>query len=198
MLAEVTPELARHCFAVSVNSARYWQKPDGEDIVASSDQVREGLRRVAEYLSGSAETAWWWAPVDRQAQWAVQWDDPNYPQSTADPLKVLKEARRQYLREEEQARRERSKKPAAQCSGNWGSRPSEEILYSTRELCDGSPAGLYLVEDDMGWEAAETQHLVVPPEPPSLSRPIPPVSSLAGARMKPTGSPHGSPIPASP
>ena len=128
----------------------------------------------------------------------MQWDDPNYPQSTADPLKVLKEARRQYRREEEQARRERSKKPAAQCRGNWGSRPSEEILYSTRELCDGSPAGLYLVEDGIGWEAAETQHLVVPPESPSLSRPIPPVSSLAGARMKPTSSPHGSPIPASP
>lgn len=47
-------------------------------------------------------------------------------------------------------------------SGTWWSTPPFAIARTTPELFDGSPAGLWFVEDSMGWEHALTFRLGAP------------------------------------
>ncbi|SJN11622.1 hypothetical protein FM113_12530 [Leucobacter sp. 7(1)] len=71
-LVEVTPELLRDCVAESVSGARYWQEPDGTDILAGMPELAASLRRVAAHLAASPHTAWWSAPVEERLQWQVE------------------------------------------------------------------------------------------------------------------------------
>lgn len=159
VLAEVTPELLLLCLSRSVDMARYWQDPDGEEVLAGTGPMREALRRVAEHLAASAETYWWRTPVEQQSQSAVQWDDAPPKVIATEPLAVVRVAREKDILDEQVAARERPADPAAPCSGYWWSRPALELLSSSRELFDGSPAGLWLVEDSLGWEGAESTRL---------------------------------------
>ena len=159
-LADVTPRLVLTCLANTVETATYWQEPDGTDVLAATKAMRDGLRRVAEHITASEHTAWWNTPIDTSTQWTVQWDNEpgTIPQ---DPLAVLKAARAHAVKEGRLAARERPTDPTASWSGEWWSTP-HGVPASTRELCDTTPAGLWLVEDSMGWETAETLRLSIP------------------------------------
>lgn len=159
-LADVTPRLLLTCLVNTVETAAYWQELDGTDVLAATKAMRDGLRRVAEHLAASEHTAWWNTPIDTSTQWTVQWDNEpgTVPQ---DPLAVLKAARAHAAKEERLAARERPTNPTASWSGEWWSTP-HGVPASTRELFDTTPAGLWLVEDSMGWETAETLRLSIP------------------------------------
>lgn len=160
-LLEPTPEMLRHALRAAVDSARYWQEPDGEDRLAATPQMRQALQRVAEHVAASALTAWWWTPVDRSAQHCVLWDDAP-PRSIPDDIHAtLRAASDRQRTEERLARVERDPDPTANWSGEWGSHPSLTVPSSTRALFDGSPAGLWCVEDSLGWEQAETVRLLL-------------------------------------
>ncbi|GAB2843587.1 hypothetical protein GCM10027092_05620 [Yaniella soli] len=73
VLAEVTPALLRDALFMAVGSARYWQEPDGRDVLAATDQLRAALSRVAHHVAISQHTGWWTEPVTKHAQWAVGW-----------------------------------------------------------------------------------------------------------------------------
>lgn len=160
-LVEVTPGLLLLCLSRSVDMARYWQEPDGEDVLTGTAPMREALGGVAEHVAVSAETDWWHTPVEERSQWAVQWDDAPPKTIPAEPLTVLRAAREKEIEAEQFAARKRPAEPAAPWSGDWWSRPVWELPSSSRELFDGSPAGLWLVEDSLGWETAETTRLGV-------------------------------------
>lgn len=161
-LAEVTPDLLRHCLTETVDAARYWQEPDGEDVLAGIEHLRQPLRRVAEHIAASRHTQWWGEPVAEQDQWQIDWEGNPPHTLLIDPSAVLRDAREEAVAEEETARKERPSDPEADCSGTWWSRPPWELPSSTRALSDGSPAGLWFEEDGLGWESASTRRVGMP------------------------------------
>lgn len=158
----VAAELLRQCLVESVDAARYWQEPDGEDLLAATPDMRQALTRIAEHVATSAAAVWWCTPTPEHSQHAVRWNDTTPREVVEDPLSVLRAARTFELEEELVARRERPVDPSANWGGEWWSRPPWEMASSTRKLFDGSPASLWFVEDSLGWEAAETQRVGVP------------------------------------
>ena len=148
----------------AVGSARYWQEPDGEDVLAAVPAVRAALTPVAQLIADSAHTACWAQPFLPSAQWSVVWHEEGRPDldragRTADLDTWYAEA----LAEEARARRERPADPAANLSGMWWSAPPSVLPRTTRDLGATGPVGLGLVEDSSGWRNATVRRVAVPP-----------------------------------
>ncbi|MFJ5962037.1 hypothetical protein [Pseudarthrobacter oxydans] len=135
----------------SVDSAKYWQPPDGEDILAGLPVIAEALSPVAEQFIASPRMQWCWQPRQVE-QWTIDWrhaDDPApLPKN---PGKTLTEWARKERAEELMAARDRPSDPTANVSGTWWSIP-HGLIQTVGQL----PAGLSLVEDSLGWEHATT------------------------------------------
>lgn len=58
-IPEVTEVALRSALAAATDTARYWQDPDGEDILVTTEPVRHELRRVAEHIARSQHLQWW-------------------------------------------------------------------------------------------------------------------------------------------
>jgi hypothetical protein len=161
-LADVDQGAALRVFADAVANARYWQEPDGSDVLAAMPVVRAALGRVARHVAGSATgIGWWSAPLDRAAQHAVTWDDgPGEPAPRA--ADRLARWRSEMAAQEARARAERPADPGASWSGEWWSTPPSDLVHTTRSLGESGPVGVWLVEDDMGWERAVTHRVVAP------------------------------------
>jgi len=135
--------------AAAVDNARYWQEPDGEDVLAGHPAVQAALEPVAEGVLGSAVARHWGSPR-AAAQWVIDW------RAFEDPAPVSRDARgvlaawaREERRQEGRAAAERPADPTANFSGTWWSIPQGAVV-SVGQI----PAGLDLVEDDIGAEAA--------------------------------------------
>ena len=68
----VEPGLIQSALQRSVDFARYWQEPDGEDRLAALPEVAAALLPLAEAVVESAEVAWW-SQAFSTDQWLVQW-----------------------------------------------------------------------------------------------------------------------------
>lgn len=149
----------RAALAASVDSARYWQGPDGEDVLAADPAVRDALGVVAERLLAEASTATWERPVDPADQWSVRWEeDPHGGPTEPVPAREALDAwRREILAEERRAAR------GPETSGAWWSTPPTACRGTTSALPDGSPLGLRLIEDSVGFERATVRRCAVPP-----------------------------------
>ncbi len=168
-LPELTEQDLLYALGSMVNTARYWQEPDGEDVLAASAPMRRALHRIAGHLLDSPLTQWWTAPMDPSGQWTVDFvDDPPLPpsaDSSTEPKTAafaLEQWRESVVEEERRARVERPGDPTANFSGTWWSRPPGELTKSTSELPGQGPWGLQLVEDAFSWEEAEVAKLPVP------------------------------------
>ncbi|MGJ9426204.1 hypothetical protein ACHABX_10230 [Nesterenkonia halotolerans] len=160
-LAEPSEDLLRLVLADVVAFARYWQEPEGEDLLAGSAELRGALLRVARHLLGSPQTQWWSQDVRLSDQACVQWPDiPGYDHS-GEPTQVLSDWRAEQQGLELRALRDRPEDPKASYGGVWWSRPPDHLLRSTARFSDHAPAVLYLFEDDFGWETAHTRRLWV-------------------------------------
>lgn len=163
-LVPATAALLRRALVRSVDCARYWQEPDGHDVIAGTAPVRKALIRVAEHVAGSADAAWWIRPAATGSQWSIDWEHDrasgpiNGPAST-----VLAEWRTAMEEEERRAMLDRPADPAANTGGEWWSIPPLKLQNSTGAFNDGSPVGLWCVEDGFGEEHAESRRLSVPP-----------------------------------
>ena len=67
-LAEPDAPALLSALAAAVNRARYWQEPDGEDVLATAPEVRGPLARVSSLLADSPRSAWWATPLARGMQ----------------------------------------------------------------------------------------------------------------------------------
>lgn len=135
--------------ARSVDSARYWQEPDGADMLAGHPTIRAALRHIAENLASSPIAEWFVEPRQTE-QWAIEWRPANaWAPLPKDPQQTLRQWKDQVRSEEEQAARERPRDPHANWTGTWWSIPLG--LIKTVGLL---PAGLSLVEDGYGWKQA--------------------------------------------
>ncbi|MEN0135542.1 MAG: hypothetical protein AAGC80_10360 [Rhodococcus sp. (in: high G+C Gram-positive bacteria)] len=70
-LPAVTAVALRSALADAVDAARYWQDPEGEDILVADEPVRRELRRVAEHIARSPHSRWWTTTPAATDQWVV-------------------------------------------------------------------------------------------------------------------------------
>lgn len=146
----------------TVDRAVYWQPPDGEDVLTTLPELAEPLAAVADQLLASPATNWWSNPCEPSSQRVTVFTPGRepVPRSVKDSLR---EWREHTLAGERRAERERPSDPTASYSGEWWSAPVFAADSSTRDLGDLGAAGLYLVEDGMGWETARVLPLEVQP-----------------------------------
>lgn len=170
-LLPVTDGLLSRCLQTTVEGARYWQEPDGEDLVASAQSVRRSLLRVAEHVVESGSVDWWFTGIDRSSQYHVAWNDPEFEKTTLaeerrDLRAKLAQERRQWIAGEQRARAERPADPTAHWSGVWWARPSG-VPSSSRLLACHTGAGdvpvhLQCIEDSLEINRALVSHLAIP------------------------------------
>nr|NLD41384.1 hypothetical protein [Actinomycetales bacterium] len=152
-----------HALDLAVSMARYWQEPDGEDLLAAHPAVSAALERVAGVVVETPEAVWWAEPIERTSQHLVSWWEEGHPfRPTRDAAAALAVWRAEAEAEEARAARERPTDPAARWSGVWWSTPPVALASTTRLLPDRGPVGLSFVEDFGGWEEASVEAVSVP------------------------------------
>lgn len=159
-LPEVAEVALRSALAAATDTARYWQDPDGEDILVATAPVRRELRRVAEHIARSPHSRWWTTALAETDQWVIVSRDDDSPdtfESTA--AELLSDWHERTLAAVARAA-DRPTDPKANWSGYWWSNPS--VRCSTRTLFDGTPAELWFVEDSMDWKRIAVRQVGAP------------------------------------
>lgn len=134
----------------SVDTARYWQEPDGQDILASLPVICDALLPIAEHLMASPHIRWFSDPRGVE-QWVIDWRAADDPAPLArNPGSVLAEWGTSTRAEEEAAAHDRPRDPHANWSGTWWSVPVFGLVHTVGRI----PEALDLVEDSSGWEEA--------------------------------------------
>ncbi len=146
---ETVNSLVPYALQRSVDTARYWQEPDGEDVLAATDAVTAALAHVAAGILESPASQWWWDGF-RPEQWAIDWRSANDPAPLPrNPQQILAEWARNQRAGEVRAAWERPADIRAQVGGEWWSIP-QGLIHTVARV----PEGLSLVEDSLGWEDA--------------------------------------------
>lgn len=147
--APASESAVRTALQASVDTAMYWQEPDGTDVIASRPEVIASLRPIAERIAAS-ETARLWDAARGAEQWAVDWRSPTDPAVLpSNPSVLLATWLDETRADEDRARHERPTDPTARWSGNWWSIPLT-LLTTRGTIADA----LELVEDSLGWDEA--------------------------------------------
>jgi hypothetical protein len=141
---------------MSVDRARYWQGPDGEDQALVPAAVAAVLGPVAAAVAAAPGCRWWESAMDPGRQWYVQFlggHPLDEPQLTGAAERVAAWCEGTSGREAE-LRRD-PPEPLGAWSGPWWSDPALSGLPVTTRSVPGLAAlRLALVEDGMGWEQA--------------------------------------------
>ena len=144
-----------------VCSAMYWQPPDDEDVLAAVPVVRAALARITAHVLTSPEASWWSEGLARD-QHVLRWADaPATPEPVAATVQ-LDRWRTRTVAGEERALRNRLAAPERAWSGEWWSTPPRALTTSTRSLGEQGPVGLWLMEDNPGWDRATSCAARVP------------------------------------
>ncbi|MGM1017196.1 MAG: hypothetical protein ACQEW8_06640 [Actinomycetota bacterium] len=146
-LTSIPDDAARQAMHDTVDVARYWQEPDGGDMVAALPAVRDALSSVADRLGTLMPDLT--APFTT-AQWTVDWrvasDSAPIERSPSEALARWTSEQRE---EEERTTREHLRDPRANYTGMWWSVPQQLLQTRSKALY-----ALHLVEDFSGWEVA--------------------------------------------
>lgn len=159
-LPEVTEVALRSTLAAATDSARYWQDPDGEHVLAATAPVLRELRLVAEHIARSPHAQWWTTALAEADQWVIVSRDDDSPDTFEPAAAELLSAWHEDTLAAEARASDRPTDPTANWSGYWWSNPS--VRCSTRTLFDGTPAELWFVEDSMGWKRIVTRKFGTP------------------------------------
>ncbi|GAA3360004.1 hypothetical protein [Saccharopolyspora gregorii] len=135
------PELVR-ALAESVSAARYWQEPDGKDVLAAAPPVRAALEPVAAALADCAAADWWTGPLDREDQWAVTFPGETSAAEPVEPEGASSRWRAAKISAERRAHHEWPRSLDAPFSAIWWSRPPRDLPWTTRGMGELGPAGL--------------------------------------------------------
>lgn len=132
----------------SVDAARSWQEPDGEDVLAAMPPVRKALQRWERAVLASPATSWW-SSACRLEQWAL---DP--PRGRGAPTNELVAATATAVAEwsestrraEALAQREATADVRSRVTGTWWSFP-DAALCTTGVGPGETPVQLWAEED---------------------------------------------------
>ncbi|MFK0003417.1 hypothetical protein [Paenarthrobacter sp. NPDC090522] len=148
-LGRIDDALAQKALLQAVDTARYWQEPDGEDILADIPSITASLAHVAEALVDASSTIWWSRPL-QVGQFAVDWRTSEDPAPIPrHPQQTLNAWGRNERAMELRAQKERPRNPRVNWSGDWWSLPLTLVHTFSRV-----PEGLDLIEDSLGWGQA--------------------------------------------
>jgi hypothetical protein len=147
-------------FSWSVDSARYWQEPEGIDELLLGRDLRTALERVAAAVSDSQAIAWWTDPVGSE-QWSVEFSDSagRIAFERLPAAEALRNWSEQQAANELRAVRDRPAALDANFGGEWWSKPPSALVSSTRGISGLGPVGLWLVEDSLGWTTADVHRI---------------------------------------
>lgn len=155
--------------AGAVDMARYWQAPDGEDVLLARPELAEALTRTADAVVASQEASWWNSPMDRANQWVVDFDEramelPRPPAESREATDVLAEWAARAREQEALAEALNVRDPDRMASGAWWSTPPLPLATSSRAYGGDGPLGLHWVEDRADWYGAVARRLPVSPQ----------------------------------
>lgn len=146
------PVQVTNALRMAVDTARYWQPPDGSDLLAADSALRPVLQEAAQLIMSAAPT--WWTADTSDAQWMVRFGDDDAWASTDVTKAVRDECAQRALCERRAANDPQQHGDVDDAwSGFWWSNP--RAPWSTRAV-DSVPVGLTLVEDSLGWNEART------------------------------------------
>jgi hypothetical protein len=163
-MAEPDDPVLMLALAAAVDSARYWQEPDGSDVLAATPVVRSALKRVATTIVAAQSAGWWWEPLRTADQWSVTFTETASfaPEAPSSATEILAHWGTAQHNEERDAARDRPADPTANWSGTWWSKPPSALTRTTPALATHGPAGLLLVEDAPGWQSATAGRIDIP------------------------------------
>lgn len=149
-LSGVEDEMIQPALERAVGTARYWQPPDGEDVLAALPVIREGLIPLAARVTAMPAMQRSEEPR-RVEQWAIDWRGPDAPAPLdRNPQQTLEQWGR-AVRADEIRWRAHGYALDSKVSGDWWSVPPGLPGTVSR-----IPAALNLIEDPLGWEDATT------------------------------------------
>ncbi len=158
----IVPAALVEALGRTVDDAKPWQPPDGNEAVAASQVVRAALRPLAGRIAASPFASAW-AESAAEQQWTLdRKDDRLGSDPVAAPADALA-AWREAIEAEEHAavkRRERGEVT----SGPWWSKPPGHLTHSTSAWPKFGPVGLHLEEDSFGPTSAAATPVGAPPE----------------------------------
>jgi hypothetical protein len=157
------PSALHEALGDAVANARYWQEPDGDDVLAATPEVLAALRPVAEAVAVAPGAAWWAAPLDPGRQRAVAFEAPFdvVVPGRRPAAQALARWAAGTIAGEERALEERPTELSARWSGEWWSVPPRELLRTTDDLGARGAVGLWFVEDSFGAERAAVTPVAV-------------------------------------
>jgi len=161
--ASLTASMVRTALVASVDSARYWQEPDGTDALAATRELAPALSATLDRLMLTDHGDWWSNSAALSAQFAVVWTGREGP-VPARARGTIAKWRRGIERMEANAAANWPRDAAASFSGTWWSTPGSDVLSSSHlvERWNG-PSGLWLIEDPLGWTDARILTVATPP-----------------------------------
>lgn len=158
--------------ADATTRAMYWQDPEDFDLGDLPPAAATAVRQAAAELAAHADTGWWDSPAALGDQHVVAFDHPGQPPAKphlAD-LRTGIEALADREHDVTAFRDARGYEVDWRTvSGTWWSAPiATRGVHSTRALgTDVQPLGLACVEDELGWERADSWP-IAPAETPRL------------------------------
>lgn len=147
-LPSIAPTALVEALSRSVDDAKAWQPPDGNEAVLASDAVCAALMPLAALVAESP-FARGWADAAQPQQWALDRKDGRLGSdpvpAPADALAVWREAV-----ETEELRYVAARQRGEVGGGPWWSMPPGYLSRATAAWPEFGPAGLYLEEDSRG------------------------------------------------
>jgi hypothetical protein len=140
--------------AGQVDSARYWQQPEGTDFAAATPGVRKALRRVAQHLTPLC--TWMDDPLEREQTWTTSGFQQGEPELTGIAA-GLREARAQ-VREAERHHR-CPKNPGKEASSDWWSILGHPPASTGLTGSDHHPGPLRLYCEEDGYRDSDEEIL---------------------------------------
>ncbi|MBE7191438.1 MAG: hypothetical protein INR66_03015 [Gordonia polyisoprenivorans] len=137
----------------TVDSARYWQQPDGADVVLTEPQIIDALRPIAQAVLRSPFTQWWDHPVALNDQRVLGYARPNesLPESTL-PYRAaaagLDELHDHVESTEARFRARRQQDPEMRVSNEWWSIPLPSYALETTRAHPAVGAVQLAAEED--------------------------------------------------
>jgi hypothetical protein len=182
-----TAGMLDEAWGIAINNARYWQEPDGDDLLAENPRVAACLRRVAGLLVDSGALHGWEAVCDPGEQFAVDWIEDEdtaeagtgagtdsaagtgseaLAKSELNPqpaTAILLDWWSQTVDAEQRDRKHFKRDPGAMAGGEWWSCPPRNLTTTSGPypLAPG-PSELYLVEDSFDPETARVTACLPP------------------------------------